>query len=159
MQILIRRFAYMPKGTFGDIQIIGRHFQWLTVERPWMNNAPFESCIPEGTYKGVPHDASAGKGIFALVNSELGVYNNEYDIPAGVAGRFKCLLGDTANHPDEVLGCVGLGKSHGWFKPRKVKYPYLCVSGSSTAKKEFDAEIANTGEIEVKIIRWSGSWE
>ncbi len=158
INILIRRFAYMPKGTYGDIQIVGRHFKWLTIERPWANNKPFESCIPEGMYTGVPHDASGGKGIFAMVNPELHVYNNEYDIPGGIIGRYKCLIGDIANHPDQVLGCVGLGKDFAWFKPKRVKSPYLCVSSSGKAKKEFDAEIKDADELRIEIVRWDDDW-
>ncbi len=149
----------MPRGTYGDIQVVGRHFKWFTVERPWMNNVPFESCIPEGIYVGVPHAGSSGKGIFTMVNPDLQVYDNEYDIPGGIVGRFKCLLGDTANHPEQVLGCVGLGKGHAWFKPRKCSAPYLCVSGSRTAKSELDALIKDADELRIEIVRWDDNWQ
>ena len=44
----LQRFAYTPFGTFGRLYM--PEFQCFTIERPWLNNVPKESCIPEGEY-------------------------------------------------------------------------------------------------------------
>lgn len=51
-RLTLERFAYTPMGTFGKIVVDGAVL--YTVERPWLNNAPSVSCIPEGTYKCKP---------------------------------------------------------------------------------------------------------
>lgn len=45
-------------GTFGIILVDGQIL--YTVERPWLNNAPGTSCIPEGSYKCEPRWYNGG---------------------------------------------------------------------------------------------------
>jgi len=93
----LQRFAYTPFGTFGRLYM--PEFQCFTIERPWLNNVPKESCIPEGEY-----------GI------RLGRYNSggypAYEI-VGVPDRtlIKIHIGNTM---DDLLGCVAPGKTLGW---------------------------------------------
>ena len=47
--IVLERFSYHPKGTLGVIRFAGEKF--YTVERPWLNNQPNVSCVPEDTYQ------------------------------------------------------------------------------------------------------------
>ena len=47
--IVLERFAYLPEGTLGVIRWPAGP-RLFTVERPWKNNEPFVSCIPEGDY-------------------------------------------------------------------------------------------------------------
>ena len=48
-KVLLERFAYSPMGTFGVLTV--DDFECYTVERPWLDNKPRESCIPEGVYR------------------------------------------------------------------------------------------------------------
>ena len=48
IDIELQRFAYHPEGTLGLIDFEGERF--YTIERPWLDNAPNVSCIPEGAY-------------------------------------------------------------------------------------------------------------
>ena len=45
--VIIERFAYAPDGTFGRIKL-PNGTQFVTVERPWLSNKAYESCIPDG---------------------------------------------------------------------------------------------------------------
>ena len=51
-KLTLTRFAYTDIGTFGKITVDGQTL--YTVERPWINNAPTISCIPEGSYACQP---------------------------------------------------------------------------------------------------------
>ena len=45
----LTRFAYLEDCTFGHLILpTGAHL--YTIERPWLDNEAFVSCIPEGTY-------------------------------------------------------------------------------------------------------------
>ena len=48
MIININRFLYTPYGTYSNIRI--DDYECKAVERPWLNNLPFKSCIPCGEY-------------------------------------------------------------------------------------------------------------
>lgn len=80
-----------------------------TIERPWVNNTPFESCIPEGTYDLVPF-VRPGSGMltYAIVNPVNDVYLNKADIPAGQTGRYLILF-HPGNTIDDVVGCIAPG--------------------------------------------------
>ena len=58
--IRITRFAHTPMGTFGSFWVLGK--QLYTCERPWLDNAPFVSCIPEGEYAIKPQIFHRGNG-------------------------------------------------------------------------------------------------
>ena len=47
--LTLERFAYHPEGTLGSIMVGEQRF--YSIERPWLDNAPNISCIPEGTYE------------------------------------------------------------------------------------------------------------
>lgn len=97
LTVELERFAYSPMGTFGRLRC--PEFQCFTVERPWADNRPSESCIPEGAY--------------GLV---LGTYNAggypAYEV-TGVSGRslIKIHRGNTMH---DVRGCVAPGVALGW---------------------------------------------
>ena len=47
--------AYLPNGTFGVLRAGGNKL--VTVERPWEDNKPGISAIPEGVYKLDPYES------------------------------------------------------------------------------------------------------
>ena len=125
-KVLLERFAYSPFGVFGKIII--PEFECFTVERPWLDNKPRESCIPEGTY-----------------TIRLGMYNRggyaAYEV-LNVPDRtlIKIHIGNTI---DDVIGCIAPGKALG-FLERK-----WAVSSSRKAFKEFMGAMEDDAESEL----------
>ena len=94
--ITINRFAYHPTGTLGVMTIPANQLhRFYTIERPWLNNKPFESCIPLGEY--------------TLKWKESPKFDWCYEVE-NVEGRTHILL-HVANYPTDVVGCIGLGLS------------------------------------------------
>jgi len=91
--LILQRFAYHPEGTLGVLLASVGHF--YTVEKPWEDNTPFKSCIPEGEYP-MNWERSPKFGMCWHVN----------DVP----NRTHILIhaGNTAR---DVVGCVAVGRS------------------------------------------------
>ncbi len=92
----LQRFAYSDLGTFGRLLLPS--FSCYTVERPWLNNRPFVSCVPEGTYRLEPRRYNRG-GYETL---EI----------TGVPNRSLILI-HKGNLPRHVQGCVAVGRRLG----------------------------------------------
>jgi hypothetical protein len=52
---ILCRFAMLPDRTLGRLMVGDKTF--YTVERPWLDNKPYESCIPAGLYPMSRHDS------------------------------------------------------------------------------------------------------
>ena len=111
----------LDNGTFGEVYFKG-DLQCVTVERPWLSNKPFESCIPPGIYELHEHESPKHGQCYALKNHDLGVGINEED-----SIRWGCLI-HIANWPSQVEGCIGPGK--------KLHPKYWGVSSSTIATAE-----------------------
>ncbi len=97
--IFLERFAYSTMGTFGRLIMEG--FGCFTVERPWLDNIPRESCIPEGAYRIAPRRFNrGGYDAFEIL-----------DVP----GR-SLILFHRGNTMNDVIGCVALGRSLGYVE-------------------------------------------
>lgn len=99
----LQRFAYTPMGTFGRLTVGDQ--SWFTVERPWLNNKPGISCIPEGTY---PLKLRTS-GIVSRTTS--GNYSKGWEVTK-VPGRSLIML-HIGNTMDDLEGCIAPGKSLG----------------------------------------------
>lgn len=96
----LERAMETPYGLFG--RLYAPSFSCWTLERPWRDNLPYESCIPAGTYR-----------------IALGYYNRgDYpclELPQ-VEGRTHILI-HAGNLVEHTQGCVlvgtGLGVVHG----------------------------------------------
>ena len=81
------------------------------IERPWIptdpGGKPFESCVPAGRYKLIPHTRANGDKVVAMINPGLAVYHYQSDRPHRV-GRYLNLL-HSFNWADESNGCIGPG--------------------------------------------------
>ncbi len=91
--LILQRFAYHPEGTLGVLLASVGYF--YTVEKPWEDNTPYKSCIPEGEYP-MAWERSPKFGMCWHVN----------DVP----NRTHILIhaGNTAR---DVVGCVAVGRS------------------------------------------------
>ena len=92
----------LDNGTFGKITLDGE-FLCYTVERPWLSNLPFKSCVPPGEYDLHPYDSPKHPNCFYLENKNLGV---------SLSGTTRThILIHVANWVEEVEGCIGPGMS------------------------------------------------
>jgi len=100
--MILTRYGSIPGiGTFGKLQC-GVH-SFATVEQPWRDNKPFESCVPNGTYNLVSFSSPKFGEVFAMVGATVSKYVSE-------KARYACLF-HQANWPSDVKGCVGIGKN------------------------------------------------
>jgi len=91
--ITLNRFSYHPEGTLGVMHLPDCDQPLYSVERPWLDNEPWKSCIPEGEY-----DLEWRKSPkFGWCYEVLDVIN-----------RTNILI-HAANYPKNVSGCIGLG--------------------------------------------------
>jgi hypothetical protein len=97
-----------PKGTTGSFLAGTQRF--YTVELPWANNAPDESCVPAGVYELVPYTSPIHGRTFCLLNSDLKIMGCDSLSPAEVSRGYRsfCEL-HSANFPRQLLGCIGIG--------------------------------------------------
>ena len=140
VQVTIRRYASCPWGTFGHLLIDGKDWTCHTVERPWVSNIPFKSCVPLGRYRCIRRDHfTKTEAKYVLVG--LGVYEREHEMPES-GGRYACLI-HAANIPGQVAGCVGLGAAQAfimgkWGVGRSIDHTRTF---NSMMPDEFDLEI------------------
>lgn len=120
--IVLERFAYTPFGTFG--RLIYNDFRAFSVERPWADNKPRESCIPEGKYQVQWYDSPKFGKTLAVVGETVSLF------PDNTHAR-SAILFHKANTMDDLLGCIGLGKSLGYMNAK------WAITSSTLAMQEF----------------------
>jgi len=110
MKIRLERFAQVPgMGTYGCLHIAGERL--FTVEREWLDNVAFSSCIATGDYVLKKHKYRGDFDTFAIVGGTVSQYQQEgYE-------RFACVF-HVANKPEELCGCIGLGLSPAVFNKK-----------------------------------------
>ncbi len=106
MKTLTLRRRYFVDGTFSTLHDGAGEQLCCMVERPWQNNAPRQSCIPEGTYQLIPHTSPKFGQCYALEANTLGV--TRY----GPSLRTHILI-HTANLPSQLQGCIAPGEGFG----------------------------------------------
>lgn len=94
MKCTLYRLKQDIYGTHGHIEDENAKVLCYTIERPWLNNAEDESCIPEGTYLCSPHVKSNNMQLcWELQN---------------VPGRTGILI-HTGNTEGDSEGCIIIG--------------------------------------------------
>lgn len=97
--VTLERFAYTPMGTFGKLTFNG--FECYTVEKPWKDNKPEVSCIPEDLYAANLYESpTKGRGIVWQLKK---VPNRTF---------IQIHRGNTQM---DVVGCIALGKELGYI--------------------------------------------
>jgi|SRR5271163_3036004 len=84
-------------GTLGEMFNPDGSRLCFTMELPWDDNTPDQSCIPDGTYNCVPHNSPAHPGTWQVEN---------------VPGRSEILI-HTGNTEKDSLGCIIVGQTTG----------------------------------------------
>jgi hypothetical protein len=116
MILTLQRLVLLEDCTLGVMSVDDIPF-CFTVERPWLNNAPFVSCIPPASYpvKWVMTGTSGNRN-----GRGLGVEN----VPERTLIRIH-----VANTADEVEGCIGIGlQRHDFTRGRGVSQSRAALS-------------------------------
>lgn len=99
--LILRRVGSTREATYGVLCKNGVPFV-VTLERPWLQNKPRESCIPTGVY------------VCKRVNSPK--FGDTFEV-TNVVGRSHILF-HAGNVAEDSLGCILVGES---FAPVKGK--------------------------------------
>jgi hypothetical protein len=99
MKVELIRACTNDHGTFG-VLTVDNFVQCVTIEDEWLGNSSGISCIPEGTYKVVPHNGTKYQGVWRLEN---------------VPGRSAILI-HAGNTEDDTRGCILVGTRFGMLK-------------------------------------------
>ena len=74
----------------------------FSIERPWLSNIPFKSCIPPGEYLIKPISTKKHPDSFFLENKDLGVSWSSNTTRTEIEIHI-------ANYVHDVVGCMGPG--------------------------------------------------
>ena len=109
MKTLVLHRRYFLHGTYAVLCDECGNELTKTVERPWLNNQPGISCVPEGEYILEPHTSPKFGQCYALVAPELGVTISSQSL------RTHILI-HAANLPEQLEGCIAPGMQFGVLK-------------------------------------------
>jgi hypothetical protein len=101
IQATLTRIGFFPHATFGQL-LVDEGFMACTVERGWLGNTPFISCVPTGAYEIRRRRRSKFGPVYELQN---------------VPGRSAILI-HRGNVAEEFAGCIGLGSAFGVVNDR-----------------------------------------
>lgn len=134
----LNRVRKAAHGVGGELTLIDLNTEkdlvLFTVERPWLDNKPFISCIPAGSYTVRKRDGS---------NQDL-KYPDAWEV-LDVEGRWGILF-HIANKPSEVVGCIGPN--------RALKMDANSINGyhSRAAVQDMDRFLSDAGVNEFTLI-------
>ena len=97
--------GYTDNGTFGDL-VLGGEKLCEVLERPWLDNKPFESCIPEGEYIMQWYDSPKFGRTIALTGGTVSLFKSASH------SRYGILI-HIANRVSELQGCLAPGRRLG----------------------------------------------
>jgi len=131
-----------PDATWGRLLVPGVSRVMFTVERPWVYNRPFESCIPTGMYALSRHDSINHPRSWAMTSETVTL--KQY---ANMGSRYGCLL-HVGNFVTDVVGCISPGRSIAWFDGKKVQG----VTNSGDTMQAIDEALIRTGTRHIEIV-------
>lgn len=91
MILTLTRYAYCETHTAGRVAF--DNFRIHTIERPWLGNKPFKSCIPAGSYR-----------VERRESVKFGSHWHVQDVP-----ERSLILIHAANYASELSGCIAPG--------------------------------------------------
>lgn len=112
MDLKLKTFRQDDYGTFGEIFTASGASLGYSVEQPWRNNEPFNSCVPAGKYLLVPHNSKKYGRCFVLHNPTLQIYAEE-DQMILFDDRYLCIFAHKGSYPKNFEGCIGAGDHYG----------------------------------------------
>lgn len=117
MLMILNRYCYSDAHTLGMLHFAGPESDvpsriFHTIERPWipadyLGGKRFESCVPDGEYRLLPHQRDDNQFTYALENRGCGVFlEDQGDC------RFAILM-HPGNYVRDVVGCIAVGLGRG----------------------------------------------
>jgi hypothetical protein len=79
---------------------------------------PFTSCVPDGSYELIPHKRPNGDDVYALRNTDLGVYYTPEE-KGSKQGRFLILF-HAGNFVEDIVGCIAPGMQRTIHENRRM---------------------------------------
>jgi hypothetical protein len=136
--------TYYDDATMGRLDV-DEGKSLYTIEKPWANNTPDISCVPEADYQLKPYFSPRHQWwTFCLVNPSVGIYMLPSDIPPGIIGRSTCEI-DIANWAFQLNGCFACGLDN----KSLPEYPNLhAVSNSKDARDRLFEWMTVNGDIQ-----------
>lgn len=107
MKHLTLKRRYFKHGTYSTLHREDGSQICCVAERPWLNNAPSQSCVLEGEYYLHPHQSPRFGQCYALEAETLGVTRS------GPSLRTHILI-HKANSPQDLQGCLAPGTEFGF---------------------------------------------
>lgn len=137
MDFYLTRYGSTPFGTFGCLRL--GDDTYYSVERQWLDNRPFVSCIPVGTYTLEEHNSTEHPHCLALCNRMIGVthYKESFSV------RYAILI-HVANTASKLQGCIAFGDSLGFINGQwAVKNSRTTVRKILNTMREGDRLVIN----------------
>src|SRR5580698_6443589 len=126
MNLILTRIN-KPGATFGVLST--EDFPLcVTLELPWNNNVPGESCIPAGTYHCVPHNSLD--------------HPNTWEV-TGVPGRSEILI-HNGNYLKDTEGCILVALQFAGNAPAILTSDLALNFLRNTLPQEFDLTIVES---------------
>ena len=100
--------GYTSLGTFGEWYSDEGELICISMEKPWVDNIPYDSCVPEGEYGIQEYSSPKFGNTYCIVNHylEVGMYEGD----AGEDTRYAILI-HPANWVAQLNGCIAPGSS------------------------------------------------
>ena len=131
MELILNR-TYLEDATLGHLVLPdGKVFH--TIERPWLDNKQYVSCIPEGIYTVAPYDSHKFPDVWEIKD---------------VKDRSLILI-HVANWAFELQGCIGVGVGATYLNHNKVAQK--AVTGSVRAMNELKDILDYPSEFKLRI--------
>lgn len=127
--LILERFCYGDNHTAGKL-ILGNSVLY-TIERPWLGNRPFKSCIPPGLYTCTRR-----------YSEKFGHHWILHDVP----GRDLILI-HPANYSSELEGCIAPGLAYTYDCYRKCSM----VTHSRDAMNVIEKELLGIDKFDLNI--------
>lgn len=139
--VRIERYASTKNGVQSNVTFEGNH--WHGLERPWLDNLPFMSCIPTGEYVLLPWESPTFGPVYIFIGGTVSVEE-------GFGTRYTCLI-HAANYTRQLQGCLALGQNKSdWHEPEKS----AAVWSSRNALDDFKSKLGYSEPVLASI-----SWE
>lgn len=107
MNLTLKRFSYTPDYCEGALYLNDAQLCW-TIERPWRDNAPNISCIPDGDcYQWIPHVRPSGSKVWCVLGGTVCQY--EHQITSDNHKTRYLILIHSANWAEQLGGCIAPG--------------------------------------------------
>lgn len=132
VRVTLTRRAYMPGGVLGLLELPGIHLG--TLELPWEDNHPEESCIPLGIYPMKWWESPVHGWVLRLSNVP---HRSDIEIHA-------------ANHVTELRGCIAVAMSE------HMSYGEPFVMDSQRALRILRDALPVTEEHIIVIVNYTG---